>query len=286
MHSLDSLPMMVGRASLALMVLAAAACPQPEPYFDDELGLTAEPVGPGELAGTFGLKMQITTQTNLPVIGLVTGGGDTYLLVQRAYDAATQTYSQTQEVCGGRIVSETSTSTLPIESWQSVPAEPPAALTISDGEGYFELEGHLELWGLARDAFDDPYADALPEDHVIALEPPHADRIIDMDDDGNPGMTINVDGLVSGDFYFVQRKISTITGVVLGPDRIVGLNDTSFEQVILGASDAPVQQGFPQMKHPDPKQSWTEEIRLPDDAGCDEVLQAIEDETLSRFEPF
>jgi hypothetical protein len=266
----------------ALALLCAAGCPQPEPYYDDELGLTAEPVGPGELAGTFGLKMQITTQTNLPVIGLVTGGGDTYLLVQRTWDEANQRYSQTQEVCGGRIVSETSTSTLPIESWQSVPAEPPTTMSINDGEGYFALEGHLELWGLDREAFDDP----LPADHLEALEAPHADRIIDMDEDGQPGMTINVDGLVSGDFYFVQRKISSITGVVLGPDHIVGLNDTSFEQVILGASDAPVQQGFPQMKHPDPKQSWTDEIRLPEGAGCDEVLQAIEDETLARFAPF
>ena len=270
-------------ASTLVMVLG---CPQPEPYYDDELGLTAEPVAPGELAGTFGLKMQITTQTNLPVIGLVTGGGDTYLLVQRTWDEASQTYSQTQEVCGGRIVSETSTSTLPLESWQAVPAEPPSSLTVNDSEGFFALEGHIELWGLEREAFEDPYTDALPIDHLEALEAPHAGRIIDMDEDGQPGMTINVDGLVTGDFYFIQRKIAAITGVVLGPDRIVGLNDTSFEQVILGASDAPVQQGFPQMKHPDPKQSWTEEVRLPEGAGCEEVLQAIEDETLSRFEPF
>jgi hypothetical protein len=271
---------------LAVSAAAIAGCPQPAPYFDDELGLTAEPVAPGELAGTFGLKMQITTQTNLPVIGLVTGGGDTYLLVQRSWDEATQRYRQTQQVCGGRIVSETSTSTLPIESWQSVPAEPPSTLTINDEEGFFALEGHLELWGLEREAFEDPYGDALPVDHIEALEAPHAGRIVDMDDDGQPGMTIFVDGLVTGDFYFIQRKISSITGVVLGPDRIVGLNDTSFKQIILGASDGPVQQGFPQMPHPDPKQSWTEEIRLADDADCDEVLQAIEDETISRFAPF
>lgn len=269
--------------SLCLPLLAG--CPPPaEPFYDDEIGLEGTPVDPGALAGTFALKMQVTTQTELPVIGLVTGGGDTYMLVTRTYDPATTAYKQSNQVCGGLIRSETSESTLPAESWQSVTEQTPRTVTIRDADGFFEIDHHLELWGLAN--LDDPYTTALPADHLEAQEAPHADHIVDMDDDGNPGMTITVDGLVSGDFYFVQRKISDLHGVLQGPDRAVGLHVSTFEQTILGASDAPVQQGYPQRQHPDPMQSWFEELRVDDDSTCDTVLTMVEDETLSRFRPF
>lgn len=270
----------------ALCTSLVGCPPPPDPYYDEDIGIEGVPVDPGAMAGTFATKMQITTQTDLPLIGTVTGGGDTYLLIERTWDEATGSYSQVHQVCGGRIRSETSTSVLADESWRAVPAEPPSSLELRDEDGYFALTGHLELWGLLRAAFDDPYTDALPADHIQALEEPHASRIVDMDEDGHPGMTIYVEGLVTGDYYFVQRKLSDMHGVVLGPDRIVGLNETSFEQVILGAAEGPVQQGFPQRQHPDPMQSWIDEIRLEDGSGCDEVLAAVDDERLARFDPF
>ena len=273
--------------ALPFALLFAAACTPPDPYYDDDIGLEAIPVDPGAMAGTFGLKMQITTVTNLPALGEVTGGGDTYLLVERTYDEATATYEQTQQVCGGKISSETSESTLPLSSWQAIPATAPLKLKIRDEDGFFQLEGHLEMWGLDEEEFDDPYDDGLPDDEVEAEDEPHKSRIVDMDDDGEPGMTISVDGsLVSGDFYFIQRKISDMEGVLRGPDQIVGLNSTSFEQIILGAASGPTRQGYPQEKHPDPKQSWTEEIRLDDGAECDAVLDAVDSGDLSKFAPF
>jgi hypothetical protein len=275
----------VWRVLLLLCVGFLAGCPPPvDPYYDDDIGLEGTAVDPGALAGTFALKMQVTTQTDLPVIGTVTGGGDTYLLISRTYDAASQSYAQSNQVCGGLIRSETSESTLPDESWQSITPQTPRTVTIRDADGFFEVDHHLELWGLEN--LENPYTDALPEDHLAAQEPPHASRIVDMDNDGHPGMTITVNGLVSGDFYFVQRKISDLHGVLQGPDRAVGLHTSSFEQTILGASDAPVQQGYPQRQHPDPKQSWFEELRVDDASTCDTVLDMVADETLSRFRPF
>jgi len=278
---------MTARRSIAFLFCAPllCACPPPvDPYYDDDIGLEGTAIDPGAFAGTFAMKMQVTTQTDLPVIGTVTGGGDTYLLVTRTYDETAQTYAQSNQVCGGLIRSETSESTLPSESWQSVTAQEPRTTTIRDVDGFFEIDHHLELWGLAN--MSDPYEDALPADDQEATQPPHSDHVVDMDDDGNPGMTIHVEGLVSGDFYFVQRKISDLSGVLQGPDRAVGLHTSSFEQTILGASQGPVQQGYPQRQHPDPLQSWFEELRVDDGAGCDTVMQMVEDETLSRFRPF
>ena len=264
--------------------LALAACSAPAPYYDDDIGLEGTAVPPGALAGTFALKMQITTVTDLPIIGEVVGGGDTFVLVTRSYDSGTQSYAQINQVCGGVIRSETSTSTMPDSTWRAVPAAAPRSLEIRDEDGYFFVDGHLELWGLAN--LDDPWEDRIAQDEIEATEEPYRSQIVDMDQDAHPGVSIAVDGLVSGDFYFVQRKISDIKGVVLSADHIVGLNTTSFEQTIIGADPGPVQQGFPQNKHPDPKQSWTEEIRLDDDGDCDDVLAAIDNEDLSRLRPF
>ena len=268
----------------ALVATVPLGCPEDvEPHYDDDLGEEGVPVAPGAMAGTFALKMQITTVTELPALGESVGGGDTFVLVTRSYDEASATYAETLEVCGGRIAAENSTSTLPLESWQAIPATSPRTTTLRDADGYFERDAHLEQWGLD---LDDPYDDPLPADEVEALEPAFAETIVDMDDDGNPGMTIAVEGLVSGNFYFVQRKLSDMRGIIRSEDEIIGLNDTRFEQTILGAESGVVRQGFPQNPHPDPKQSWVQEIRLADDAGCDDVLDAVETEALSRLRPF
>ncbi len=271
---------------LAVAMAAAGGCPGPEPYYDDDIGVEAVPVGPGELAGTFALKMSITTVTDLPIIGPQEGGGDTYVLVTRTYDEGAGTYTQVHQVCGGEIKSQNSVSELPASSWRALEAQVPRSIEIRDEDGFYDVEGHLELWGLAN--MDDPWDDALPEDDQQALEEPHASHIVDTDDDDHPGMTITVvEGIVTGEFYFVQRKKTRLEGVVQGPDHIFGLNTTSFEQTIIGrAGDQPVLQGYPQQKHPEPKLNWFDEIRIGDNDGCDRVIEAVENEELSKFRPF
>lgn len=270
--------------SVGVLFFVAVGC-GPEPYYDDDIGVEAVPVGPGELAGKFALKMSITTVTDLPIIGPQEGGGDTFVMVTRTYNDD-GTYSQVHEVCGGRILSQNSVSELPESSWRAVPAQEPRTVEIRDEDGFYDIEGHLELWGLGN--MDDPWEDELPEDDLDALEEPHASQIVDTDEDGNPGMTITVvEGLVTGEFYFAQRKKTQLEGVVQGPDLIFGLNTTSFEQTILGnGDDQAVLQGYPQEKHPEPKLNWFEEIRIDDDDDCDRVVEAVENEEISKFRPF
>jgi hypothetical protein len=268
----------------SLLGFATWGCPVAEPYYNENIGQEGVPVDPGAMSGTFALKLQSTTQTELPLLGKVTGGGDSYALVFRDYDMSDQTYTQETKLCGGLIRSENTDSTLPDESWQKVPQMESKQTDLRDGEGYLAVAGYIELWGLTN--MDDPWNDPMPKDEFEAEEEPFAEQIVDMDEDGYPGMTIQVEGIVSGDFYFIQRKKANLEGIIVDEDRTFGLQVTHFEQTILGTTSGPTQQGYPQEPHPDPRQSWFEEIRLPSGSSCDDVMQAVEDGTMSRLRPF
>ena len=75
----------------------------------------------------------------------------------------------------------------------------------------------------------DPVNDPLPTDA--------SDRaVVDQDGDGNPGITIKLGGLVSGDLYVVQRQIDELTGIAVSNDRVVGRYDYTSEQIVLDSN--------------------------------------------------
>jgi len=73
---------------------------------------------------------------------------------------------------------------------------------------------------------------------------PDDPRVIDEDNDGNPGITIRVSGLsLSGSLYAVQRQTTTIQAIVVARDRLEGALTFTSEQVVLG-SDSPTIAGL------------------------------------------
>jgi hypothetical protein len=80
----------------------------------------------------------------------------------------------------------------------------------------------------------DPANGVLP---TVATDP----QVFDQDADGNPGVTIKISGLVSGDLYVVQRQKSDLLGVATGADRVEGHYGFTSEQVILGSTSALLQ---------------------------------------------
>jgi hypothetical protein len=78
---------------------------------------------------------------------------------------------------------------------------------------------------------DDPANDVLPSDK-------NDPRIVDDDDDGNPGITVTVrivDGL-EGELYIARREIFAYDLVQVGPDSMRGTVTDSSEQLVIGAS--------------------------------------------------
>ncbi len=75
----------------------------------------------------------------------------------------------------------------------------------------------------------DPHQDPLPRR-------PDDPRVRDPDQDGEPGLTVRVHGVLSGELYVVQRAWTALRSTSLAPDLIEGHVDWSVEQATLGAS--------------------------------------------------
>ena len=195
-------------------------------------------------------------------------------------------YEQRSRLCGGFNFEVAGVVTSAPESTYLAVAESPAERVTIDAAGAYQQTDHIQLWGL-RD-LPEPFDTPLPATKEEALEPPHDDRIFDMDEDGEPGATTFVSGAVEGEVFIIQRKTVTTQGVVLGPDRAIGLAENTNEVVQLGNTNALLdrQSEGSAGPHPNPKLSWFEELRLDDDADCEDVMALDADDRFSRTPPF
>jgi hypothetical protein len=113
---------------------------------------------------------------------------------------------------------------------------------------------------------DDPADDALPAD---ADDP----RITDPDGDGNPGVTVEVSGFVSGQVYVVQRLVRGLLGTATPDGRATGTVIGTGNQVVIGASNAILKTFTPRFEHnPDPKRNTFVWLPVPDGSTCESVM--------------
>ncbi|MDF1565214.1 MAG: hypothetical protein P1V51_19410 [Deltaproteobacteria bacterium] len=270
---------------LACAALAASGCgSREEPVYDDDIGVQAIPVEePGGLAGRFALAIRVADLVDAPLIGESEGGSMAAYLVERAWDG--ETYSEVHRHCTGVIEPVAGNKTfIPDAFRQTVPPSTSHTLSLEDATGAYLVTGHLELWGL-RD-LPDPYETPLPATVEEAEAPPHSERIFDMDGDGNPGMTAQIQGFVSGDQYFVQRRVLGLDGITLGPDRLIGLVDNKSEKTSIGGSNRVLAAQNEVTPDPNPLLTWFDQLRIADEAGCEAVKALVADEALGFDRPF
>lgn len=285
--SFPSPPRVAGALAASLLMLTVAACE--EPFYDDDIGLTGVPVEPGALVGTFAQKNLAATVVRLPIpgIGEETGGGFQWLLLERSYDEASRTYAQRSKLCGGRNIEVHGTvADAPQSTYRAVPDSLNEVVTVGHGTGQHDATGLVQLWGI-RD-LDDPANDPFPSSREEAAGPAFADKVYDMDEDGEQGYTTTMSGFANGKAFGILRRKNSTRGVVLGPDRIVGLVDTHYDSFIFGADDAMVESmmGGETPRHPDPKESWFEELRVASETDCDGVMELESSETFTQLRPF
>lgn len=126
-----------------------------------------------------------------------------------------------------------------------------------DPDGRFSGGRLVEIDG-AR--LDRPSEDALP---TTADDP----RVTDPDADGHPGLTVRITGLVDGEVYVVQRRITTLTGTQEG-DRLHGRIEWAAEQNILGADNPALTHPIPSRPDPDPALDVFDAQRVSKDRDC------------------
>ncbi len=268
------------RAAIKIGLHAAVqtmGCAPLDPVFNDELDLQAVSTSPGELAGTFALFTRAVGPVATP-LGEAPSGNDDYLLVERTWDEATGRYLHVSQLCGGDYIPVLETQTvIPTETWRSIPPSTDEVVEVDHARGVFAAKEHLQLWALQ--GLDDPLRTPLPTTRAEAIADDFLENVYDVDDDGNPGVTFLAEGLIIGEVYAAQRKTTKMDGVVLSADRIVGRSDHLYEFLILGASLSILEQE-PQFNDTDRNQSWFEQVRISDGAGCDEVQALVDDRTL------
>jgi hypothetical protein len=272
-RSVSLLRSIIGAAIALCASATIAACTQP--VYDSTLGVTGVPVDEGSLAGTFAIQSTATDQANT-ILGPQDGGGTTYSLVTRTYDAASKTYLQHVQVCAVIDFDVAGlSSTISDEAARSVPAFD-TVLDVDHATGAYDVSTFEEVWAVH-----------LPDNATSPL-PATKDspEVYDMDGDGKPGFTVKTSGLVDGELYVVQRKTLTYSGVVRSKDESFGLVKHHKESVVLDATNSLLKSSVDRKQHPDPKRSWFQEKRIAADATCDTVKAAITDGTLAEHAPF
>lgn len=120
--------------------------------------------------------------------------------------------------------------------------------------------------------------------HGVELEDPENEpmpasaddpRVVDLDGDGHPGLTIYVTGIIDGALYIIQRNRIALDGAFEGPDKVAGLMKYEQEQVVLG-SDNQLLADHPPVSSVDPEAENTFfiSVRMPSDATCADILAA------------
>ncbi len=99
----------------------------------------------------------------------------------------------------------------------------------------YSTQERAVLWGIEM---DNPRRDPLPSD-LDATDP----RVVDADNDGNPGVTLKVGGGAC-DLYTVQRDIKSYFGTLQADGSIRGYINSVVEQRALGATNPICAVGF------------------------------------------
>lgn len=281
------LPRAAAGGGLVALLAAASACAPPTPYYDSDIGLTGVATEPGALAGTFAHKVFAATLVQVPLLPDELGGGFQWLLVERSFDAEQNHYRQQSRLCHGQNLEVHGTvADVPMSTYRAVPPSQREVVEVAHDSGEYAASGLVQLWGLR--GLDDPANDPLPASLEEAEREPFASQIHDMDGDGERGYTTQVSGTFQGRAFGILRRQTGYRGVVLSTERVVGLASTAYDSLIFGADNDFVKSMMDAKApaYPDPKESWFEEIRLPEGADCDDVMEREENGALSRLRPF
>lgn len=126
----------------------------------------------------------------------------------------------------------------------------------------FHQPTFVDVQGVILDA---PATDAMPST-------PDDSRIYDQDDDGNPGMTVFLTGIVSGDIYVIQRNRTELVGTIApGNDSISGTVIWQTEQLALGSDPSSLAEFAPGDATPVAERSVFTMVKVAAGTSCDDV---------------
>lgn len=199
---------------------------------------SAPPEAIDRMVGSFALEATFGTISMVPFLGDQAALGRSWGLVDIVQEG--DTLVMTERGC--RVASEGSMATIPDAVPQSIAPRVATLEFLEGASGIRWVRPELATavgWTPASDT------DTLPQ---TADDP----RVIDQDGDGQPGVTVSVSGIASGDVYVVQWQRGWYEGDLGTSGEIVGENHgDGGEQKTIGASSMLLEQDVPQRANPD-----------------------------------
>lgn len=162
------------------------------------------------------------------------------------------------------------TTTISDSVMQSIaPEARTATLTQDDCDFRISQDTYTEIRGAA---LSDPEAEPLPTD-------PEDPRLVDVESDGHPGMTIQASilGLFSGEGYAVQRYRYRLDGTLFDANTIVGFIDWTSEQSLVAATHPLFLESFSNSTDPDPRKHRFVMVRVEPSCTCDTLREQLPD---------
>ena len=151
---------------------------------------------------------------------------------------------------------------------QSIEPEPrTATLTLVDCDYRFNQDWYTEIRGAI---LEDPENESLPID-------PEDPRLVDLEGDGHPGMTIEASilGLFKGEGYSVQRYRYRLDGTVFDANTIIGFIDWTSEQTVVAATNPLFMEAFSDDTDPDPTKHKFVMIRIDETWTCETLREEL-----------
>lgn len=103
---------------------------------------------------------------------------------------------------------------------------------------------------------------------------PSDPRVTDPDNDGEPGMTIQVTGLAGGEMYFVQRGWRALRSTSIHGARIDGEVAWDDERVVLDATSRSLRNARPSVPSEEPGAHYFQMVRVQAGTTCASVVDA------------
>lgn len=248
-------------ASVVLGSVAAAQPLDPDQRLSSAQEAPAAPQPPA-LGGTWAQEFVTASTSRVPVVGEVDSLSRTLLLVQIGQEGSALRISS--RVCAVEMDTGSVVRTeIPRAFVRALPTRTNRARLLAR-DGTWSIRDWTTFEVIGAD-LPDPQNTPLPR---RAGDP----YIIDQDGDGQPGMTVNIRGMVSGEIYVVQRGWSELDATTVRPDRIEGAVRWSMEQRVLGASRWMLDSEPPTWPSTQPGASYFRTVRLADGAGCQDVV--------------
>jgi hypothetical protein len=216
-----------------------------------------------DVEGVWAQKLVTTGVTNAPIVGDVTSRTITYQKMD--IDQSGKVLQITETACAVDIKSEQNAirTKVPAQFVAAItPVERRAELRKRGDAYYFFAPKTIKTFGVRLDDKDAK----LPQ---RASDP----RVFDQDKDGNPGMTVRVEGLLSGELHMIQRSWDELWGKIMDGDKIAGRTTWHTDQIVLEKTGRIFGEVEAAKPHPDDKLSYFRMVRVSDDATCAEIAK-------------